>query len=79
MYKWAGLGEVPARVSLWVKENTKLQDCADDRNSSNHTGDDNIEAHILDGAGEAPNVTPSGNAKPKETASGVHVSRVCRR
>ncbi len=31
VYEWSGLGPVPARVSLWVNENTRLPDCDDEK------------------------------------------------
>lgn len=27
VYRWCGLGDVPPRVSLWIDENTRMEDC----------------------------------------------------
>lgn len=31
IYNWSGLGEVPPRVSVWINENTRLQDCGHEK------------------------------------------------
>lgn len=54
--------KVPARVSLWIVENTRLQDCADDN------------ANTYDDAGKKETEAPERGRRPVEVwEAGIQV------